>query len=126
MNPQPDIPGRSPVTRALAEARQALEPYVADDARIAEVDRRLESMAEAYVDDQREGSPAGDNNVSKSTGRLADSLVDLAKAQAAVGVAPDDLLGRERMAKGSRAAQAEYLAQMSPAGAAAYEAARAA
>lgn len=125
MTPQTDIPGRTPVGRALAAAREALEPYLSD-ARIAEVDRRIGALADAYADDQTAGSQSGENDISKSADRLAHSLVDVAKAQADAGVAPDDLLGRERMAKGSRAAQAEYLAQMSPAGSAAYEAARAA
>jgi hypothetical protein len=56
---------------------------------------------------------------------LATSLVKTAKAQAAIGVAPDNLIGRERMAKATRGAQAEYLHEMSPAAASAWEAGRA-
>jgi hypothetical protein len=54
---------------------------------------------------------------------LADALVKAEQAQAAVGAAPDDLILRQALAKSTRSAQAEYLAQVSPAGARAWQAA---
>lgn len=56
---------------------------------------------------------------------LAIALVKAARAQADCRVPAHDLITREKMAKGTRSAQAELLRQMSPAAADAWEADRA-
>lgn len=119
-----DIPSRSPISNALAAAKEALEPYVSD-ARIADLDRRLEAMSSAYVGDPRTGQGVtGEGEITKAADRLADSLVGVSKAQARIPA--DDLMQRAAVAKASRGAQLELLRQMSPQGADAWETARAA
>jgi hypothetical protein len=68
------------------------------------------------------------NKIKKRANRpdLADALVKVAKAQADLQVQPDDLLGRRRNADAVRGPQAEYLRQVSPAAADAWERTRAA
>lgn len=92
----------------IARAVEELRPF-SGEPRVAALQNKLEQIARP---------------VSKAD-RLADTLtkVDVAKmeVQAAGGLGPDDLVGREKMAKATRDAQAAYLREMSPGAAAALD-----
>jgi hypothetical protein len=66
------------------------------------------------------------NKRTKKRPDLADALVKAAKATVDARIPSDDLVSRARLAKASRPGQIEYLHQMSPAAAAAWEAGQAA
>ncbi len=100
------------VASTLREAAQALERGAELDPQIAALERDLLTKAQAF-----DSAPSA---------ALVDSMTKAEIAKMEAGVDPADLITRERLSKGSREAQAEYLRKMSPGAAAAWEAGRAA
>jgi hypothetical protein len=124
-----DISPKDPaVPDALQQLRDLLAPHFSEEA-LADLDRRLADLSDASTDDgidqdRRPGVDESETQKSEAGSRaLADALVRADVAKAALAVEPDDLIGRRRAGDLTRDAQAEYLAQASPAGYAAWRAA---
>lgn len=115
------------VHRAVGELLLACEPHLHNE-RVAGLHAALSEMRSIW-DDVRPDAGIDESEQQKSEAgspRLAGALERLSKAQADVRPDAHDLLGRQQQADQSRLAQGEYLAQASPAGFAAWQAAHAA
>ncbi len=121
------IPGD--VDHAVGELIQACEPHLHND-RVAGLSAVLSELRDQWADERGDAADQGESGEQQKSEagsrRLAGALLRLHKSQAAVRPEPDDLIGRGQQADESRDAQLEYLRQVSPAGARAHEAARAA
>jgi hypothetical protein len=97
-----------PVVGALKLALETLDPYTADS-RVAALHRDLQAKLDGW---------------SQHESQLADALVTASKS--AAQIAPGDADSRAQVSKAITPAQIEYLRQMSPAAAQAFESSRAA